>query len=329
MVSRPQTLSSGPTPAFTGVTLDRASELRASSSRLEDLITDPSARSVLSQGDAVLLDPGGRELLRTRLPGPGAMRRAPDSDGMAPMLLGLEDGRPLFGIEVDWLEESSAGELTRAGQWTALREAGGLLSPAEGGLGAYLVALTQWHRHHRFCPNCGAATDVVQGGTTRHCPRCLRSHFPRTDPVVIMLVEHDGKLLLGRRPVWPAGRYSLLAGFVAAGESPEAAVVREVLEEAGIEAEGPRYVSAQPWPFPGSLMLGFIAASPGGEPYCADGELEDVRWFGRAEVQAAAVGQAGWSEGVKEGEEKLLLPPRVAIARTLIEWWLATPDRPE
>lgn len=329
MVPRPQTLPSPPTPAFTGTTLDRASELRASSSELDGLIADPTARAIYCREDEVLLASGGEGLLRTPLPEPSATRRGPDGQGSEPMLLGLEHGRPLFGVEVGRLQEDSAAELTAGGRWASLREAGGLLSPPEAGLGAYLVALTAWHRHHRFCPNCGGATDVVQGGTTRRCPRCERSHFPRTDPVVIMLVEHDGRLLLGRRPNWPAGRYSLLAGFVAAGESPEAAVVREVLEESGIQTERPRYVSSQPWPFPGSLMLGFIASSPGGEPYCADGELQDVRWFDRDEVQTAVADQPGWSEGVQEGDAKLLLPPGVAIARTLIEWWLATPDRPE
>src|SRR5262249_53858810 len=154
-------------------------------------------------------------------------------------------------------------------------------------LAAYLMALLNWHRRHRFCANCGAPTNVVEGGFSRKCPNCGASHFPRTDPVVIMLVEHDRRLLLGRRPVWPESRYSILAGFVSRGETLEEAVIREVREESGIEAYDARYVASQPWPFPSSLMLGFSARADGGEPTARDGELEDVRWFTLDQIREA------------------------------------------
>jgi NAD+ diphosphatase len=138
--------------------------------------------------------------------------------------------------------------------------------------------------------------------------------------VVIMLVEHEGRLLLGRRAGWPGRRFSVLAGFVAPGESLEEAVVREVREESGIVSYDPRYVASQPWPFPASLMLGFTAFSDGGEPVARDGELEEVAWFTRDQVRAAALGE--WSTGAGEGSADMALPPPVSIARFLIDRWL-------
>jgi NAD+ diphosphatase len=152
-----------------------------------------------------------------------------------------------------------------------------------------------------------------EAGHVRLCPACGAQHHPRTDPVVIMLVVDGDRVLLGRQPSWPPGRYSALAGFVEAGESLEEAVAREVLEESGVSVREPHYVASQPWPFPASLMLGFVAAYGGGEAAVRDAELEDVRWFTRDELAAAARDCAG----------TLQLPPPLAIARRLIDGWLA------
>ncbi|MDE3131901.1 MAG: NAD(+) diphosphatase, partial [Acidobacteriota bacterium] len=169
------------------------------------------------------------------------------------MLLGLEQGEPLFAADLDDPEASGQLAETGAGKLVTLREAGTLLGQSEGGLAAYLVALLNWHRRHRFCANCGARTRVAEAGLSRRCPTCRASHFPRTDPVVIMLVDDgDGQVLLGRRIGWADGRFSILAGYVAPGETPEEAVVREVLEESAVRVHSPRYVAAQPWPFPAS-----------------------------------------------------------------------------
>jgi len=154
---------------------------------------------------------------------------------------------------------------------------------------------------------------VLLGLEPGSCPRCSASHFPRTDPVVIMTVEHNSRLLLGHRSAWPAGRYSLLAGFVAPGESAEEAVAREVLEESGVHARDPVFVTSQPWPFPSQLMLGFEAQADGGEPRADDGELDDVRWFALAAI----------ADALCDGNPGLLLPPRVSIARFLIARWVA------
>jgi NAD+ diphosphatase len=194
-----------------------------------------------------------------------------------------------------------------------LREAGSTLPHAEGGLAAYASALLNWHRRHGFCANCGAATDITEAGYSRRCPRCGLSHFPRTDPVVIMTVSDGDRLLLGRRSGGPPGRMSVLAGFVSPGESAEEAVVREVREESGIVAYDPQFVASQPWPFPASLMLGFTARSDGGHPSPRDGELEEVGWFTRSQVRAAVSG---------DGAADMALPPPVSIARFLIDGWL-------
>jgi NAD+ diphosphatase len=228
------------------------------------------------------------------------------------MLLGLDDGAPLFALDLDELPETVREGLIDGGRVASLREAGAILSRSQAGVAAYLAALLNWHRSHRYCANCGAATAVKEGGYARRCPRCHTTHFPRTDPVVIMTVEHDGSLLLGRRPGWPGGRYSTLAGFVSPGEAAEEAVVREVREESGIVARDPGFVSSQPWPFPRSLMLGFAAQADGGQPQARDGELEDVRWFTDAELRAAASGD----------NPELKLPPPISIARFLIDRWM-------
>ncbi|HEY5317629.1 MAG TPA: NAD(+) diphosphatase, partial [Solirubrobacteraceae bacterium] len=165
----------------------------------------------------------------------------------------------------------------------------------------------------RFCANCGTPADIAEAGYSRRCPSCGAVHFPRIDPVVIMVVAHGDRLLLGRHANWPPRRYSVLAGYVAPGETLEEAVVREVREESGVEALDPRYVASQPWPFPSSLMLGFEAHAQGGEPTARDGELEDVRWFTLGQARAAS----------REQSAELELPGRVSIARALIEHWLA------
>ena len=222
-----------------------------------------------------------------------------------PLLLGLDDDGPIFAAEAD-----GAPELL------GLREAAATLPQSDSGLAAYAAALLGWHRKHRFCANCGNPTELREAGHVRHCPVCGTDHHPRTDPVVIMLVIRGEDVLLGRQAAWPPGRYSALAGFVEPGESLEEAVAREIQEESGVLIGEPRYVSSQPWPFPASLMLGFIAPWESGEPVVNDHELEDTRWFTRAEVRAAAESDDG----------ALKLPPRLAIARRLIEHWLAGSD---
>lgn len=248
-----------------------------------------------------------------------------------PILLGLEHGDPLFAADLDDPEAANQLAETGAGRLVSLREAGTLLGQEEGGLAAYLVALLNWHRKHRFCANCGAATRVAEAGLSRRCPTCGQTHFPRTDPVVIMLVDDGaGNVLLGRRIGWPEGRFSILAGYVAPGETPEEAVAREVREESGVVAHSPRYVASQPWPFPASLMLGYEASAhrptSDGDPVPQEGEMAEVRWFSLKQIrQAAALSHPDAAESRSDGA--LRLPGEVSIARMLIDAWVARGGR--
>ncbi len=295
---------------FTGMRLDRASTERKDPRRIAELLGDPSAASLLAGPDEVVLagtDDGGG-LLRAHAVPPSASEA---------ILLGLDDdGSPVFAIDLAPLDPDARARMLDGGELVSLRDAGARLPHAEAGLAAYVMGLLNWHRRHRFCANCGAPTDIEEAGYSRRCPRCGAHHFPRTDPVVIMTVEYDGQLLLGRRTGWPPGRCSVLAGFVSPGESAEEAVVREIEEESGIVARDPVYVSSQPWPFPSSLMLGYDARSDGGEPAARDGELEEVRWHPLDAVRAAVRGE----------NPSLLLPPSISIARFLIERWVARHD---
>jgi NAD+ diphosphatase len=280
--------------AFTGAALDRASEHRRDRGWLEAQRSHPAARAVVAGPGGVYVTGGDRPRL--------ALVPLARAGGGEPLLLGLDADGPVFAIDADGAREPLLG----------LRDAAASLPAGDAGLAAYAAALLNWHRRHGHCSACGAPTRVRDGGLVRRCPACALDHHPRTDPVVIMLVTRGDRVLLGRQPSWPPGRYSALAGFVEPGESLEEAVAREVLEEAGVSVGPPAYVSSQPWPFPTSLMLGFVAPWAAGEPAARDDELEDARWFTRAEVAAAAA-----------GEGPLRLPPRLAIARRLLDGWLA------
>jgi NAD+ diphosphatase len=220
----------------------------------------------------------------------------------APLFLGLDGGAPRFSPVAD--------PTTQAFSVMPLLAQ---LDAGQAPLFAAAMSLARWHARHGFCANCGHSTELVRGGWSRSCPRCSAEHFPRVDPVVIMLVEHQGTVLLGRQPHYPAGRYSALAGFLEVGESIEAAVAREVKEEAGVDVRDIRYVASQPWPFPSSLMMGCTAQATSSELTIDATELEHARWFTRDEV---ARGVAGADDA------PFLPPPRTAIARTLLEHWL-------
>jgi NAD+ diphosphatase len=316
--------------AFSGAGLDRVSWRRGDDAWLTARREDPSARALVTVRGELALDAEGAPLIV-----------APDAvaplEGTIAVLLGLQanaagapaadgsgvgaaadpvdaagaaaaaspaahepTGSPLYAIE--------AAEAPAGARLGGLRDLVVLLGQSEGAAIAYAAAMGNWHRRHRYCPNCGNATEVRQAGFQRFCPVCQAHHFPRTDPVVIMLVVDPAgdRVLLGRQAAWPAGRYSCLAGFVEPGESLEEAVAREVGEEAAVAVDEVVYRSSQPWPFPASLMLGFHCRYAGGEPRRQDEELQDLRWFSRADL---ADGSA-------------LLPPPHAIARRLIDEWV-------
>ena len=303
--------------AFSGARLDRAPDARKDPAWVAAQRSHPKARAVLA-GDAGVHVAGDGEPRLALVP----LASVPSGE---PLLLGLDADGPVFALDVDpdgalprpLIAAYGNGEPDPATGTRpyGLREAVSALPQADGGLVAYTCALLNWHRRHGCCSVCGTPTGIVAGGVVRGCPKCGTQHFPRTDPVVIMLVTDRDRVLLGRQASWPAGRYSTLAGFVEPGESLEEAVAREVGEEAGVDVGLPEYHSSQPWPFPASLMLGFTVPWRGGEPVRQEQEIEDVRWFSRAEVRAAA----SWGH-----DAPLALPPRHAIARRLIESWLGS-----
>jgi len=279
-----------PDPFFSGPGLDRADALRADQDGIDALATTAGALQLKWHEGLPELTPEGR-----------LSWAAPSNPEL---FLGFDRESPRFSaIENVTADARSAFPLMA------------LLHGDDAPIFAAALSLARWHSRHRFCANCGRPTKIIRGGWSRRCPSCGAEHYPRVDPVVIMLAEHDGKLLLGRQPRYPAGRYSALAGFVEVGENLEAAVARELFEEAGVSVRNIRYMASQPWPFPSSLMLGCHAEAESDQLKIDTAELEDARWFGRAEIAAALA---------EHPDATFLPPPKTAIARTLLERWLAS-----
>lgn len=261
---------------------------------------DDTAHWFVFAGDRLLLiDEDG-----VRLPTAAELAAA----GLTPSrgeLLGDLDGVPCFAAEVE------SANLPDPFHTLDLRSAFGVLPEDQFAVAGFASQIVFWDRTSRFCPQCGSATDRVSQERAKRCPRCGLSQYPRVSPAMIVLVHRPGQVLLTRQPSWPAGRYSLFAGFVEPGESLEACVAREVAEEGGVQIESPGYLGSQPWPFPHQLMIGFHARYRSGEIVIDQTELEDVRWFDLHDLPS--------------------LPPPLSIARRIIEWHLraqAAPDTP-
>lgn len=288
-------------PACTGA-LDRADALRA----------DPAALARLWQdGRVLLLDEDGQALSAGDAPfAPrgGELSRGPGGPG-AGIFLGLDgDGTAWFALD-------AALVAVDAPERTDVRTAAARWSAFHAGVYAQARALLHWRRSHRHCGICGGTLGHERAGWLGRCGSCGREHYPRTDPAIIAAVTDGERLLLGRPASWVPRRYSLVAGFVEPGETLEQTVAREVLEETRVRVRACRYLASQPWPFPGQLMLGFMALAHPDEPRVFD-ELEDARWFSPVEVREALARDQG-DDGTGP-----TLPPRVSIARWLIEHWL-------
>jgi len=277
-----------PEPFFSGPGLDRADQLRGTPERIAELAERDDARQLVWRDGLPEMDEYGR-LVWTQISDPV-------------LFLGLNGDAPRFSP----LAEA-------ASQAFSVMPLLAQLDAADAPLFAAALSLVRWHSRHSYCANCGHQTDTVRGGWSRSCPICGAEHFPRVDPVAIMLIEHEGRLLLGRQPHYPEHRYSALAGFIEVGESIENAVAREVKEEAGIEVGDVHYVASQPWPFPSSLMIGCHAQALNGDLTIDRNELEDARWFTRDEVRQSLSGG---------DNAPFHAPPPSAIARTLLEDWL-------
>jgi NAD+ diphosphatase len=273
--------------------------------------------SAFREGDAAAWDAatGTGARLKTR-----AARDVADAPPADAVVLGEEDGVAYWAMRGG--PDLVAGD--DPSEWTDLRAVGAELDALGAGLLTGAVAVLNWHDAARFCSRDGSPTVPHNAGWARRCTAEQHEEYPRTDPAIICLV-HDGadQVLLARQPVWPQGRYSVLAGFVEAGESLEACVVREVGEEVGLDVTDIRYLGSQGWPFPRSLMVGFHALADPSQPLRpADGEIEEAIWVTRAEVREA-MEKGDWAAQPEPGQRLVLLPGSISIARSMLESWAA------
>ena len=315
---------------FGGSGLNRAAEIRGDAAALARAMADPAARCLPLWRGKPLLHGAGRDALGWVALDHPALLAGHARAIREPVLLGMDDhGAPLFahdlsGWEPEELDYGALGsfvdrseqahpDLPKGTAFAELRRVMTRLTPREAELAATAKAIIGWHATHRFCARCGAESAISHAGWQRTCAACGGHHFPRTDPVVIMLITHGESVLMGRSPGWPEGMYSLLAGFVEPGETLEAAVRREVMEEAGVQVGAVDYLASQPWPFPASLMLGCAGVALSREITIDPVEIEDAVWVSRAEMMTAFA-----------GEHPVLKPARRgAIAQFLLQNWLA------
>lgn len=305
---RPIRLAERPAIAFAGSPIERADHIRVDDAALAAQMNWRARVLKLDGLNPVFDDTGALEW--------GTLADVAEDAELC--FLGLLDGKPCFAAVPD---QGATGPAYANPQiWNAMQA----LQPGELATYGGARSLVDWHARHKFCARCGAPTRIAKGGWQRNCAPpgagdgpggCGAQHFPRTDPVTIMLVEHEGRLLLGRQPRFPPKIFSALAGFVEPGETIEEAVAREVKEEAGVTVRDVRYVASQPWPFPSQLMIGCYSVTDDPELTIDTTELEEARWFTRAELEAAR------AAGV-QGTEDLIFPRSFAIAHHLVTWWL-------
>jgi NAD+ diphosphatase len=302
----------GPKPrlGYTASLIERAAERRLDAATLAALEDDRRTRAYVIGGELVVLKKAAEVNDPLFTPAEArALGRTAET-----IFLGLIDGAPRFAVGLDPADAEAlkarddlvATDL-RSIAVRGLVAAEHLPPLAEG------KALVGWHARHRFCPNCGAASNLVEGGWRRDCPSCRTQHFPRTDPVVIMLPVAGERCVLGRSYRFQPGMWSCLAGFVEPGETIDEAVRRETREEAGIVCGRVRYFASQPWPFPSSLMIGCHAEALSHEIAIDRAELDDARWFDREEVAAMLL---------RSHPDGLTTPPTVAIAYHIIRAWV-------
>lgn len=313
------------TVTFGGSGLDRAAHLRGNQQAMETAGKDPASRTVLFWRGKPLVNTA-RPARLVRLPLAHPVIAALDAPRI---FLGRENGAAVFAADLTgWMpegldaasmqafldtSEQQHPDLPEGEVFAELRKVMSWLSPRDAELAATAKAVMNWHETHLFCAKCGQPSRMAQSGWQRDCPSCKASHFPRTDPVVIMLITRGNSVLMGRSPGWPKGMYSLLAGFVEPGETIEAAVRREIWEEAGIKVGEVGYLASQPWPFPASLMMGCRGTALSHDIQIDPQEIEDARWLSREEIMTAFT-----------GSHPEILPARKgSIAHFLLENWLA------
>jgi NAD+ diphosphatase len=286
-----------PIMGFTGSPLDRADHLRRDGAAIQAARMNPAARFLILEDLKPLMTEDGQDLFWAR--------RSEVPSGTSIFLGMTQDGDPRFAVDGKVDDDIPAKAVDA-------RVAGATLADGRAAIVAQARSILDWHRRHGFCAACGAGTRLEKAGYSRLCEGCGTEHFPRVDPVVIMLAEKDGKALVGRGANFPAGFFSALAGFVEPGESLEEAVARELFEEAGVRVSNVRFGASQPWPFPSSLMMGAIATADSFDLALDESEIAEARWVSREEVRAALQGAADWKA-----------PPPLAIAHWLLSSWSA------
>lgn len=295
-----------PTIAFSGSPLDRADNLRADPDGLAARM-DWKARVLLLDGLTPSVDEGGRLAW-------GTLADAPEDAELVFLGLDRADGGEKACFACVPPEGDARPRMANPQLWSLMTA----LAPDQLALYGGARSLVDWHARHRFCAQCGGGTRIAKGGWQRTCTTCDADHFPRTDPVTIMLIEaeHEGerKLLLGRGLGWPEGSFSALAGFVEPGETIEEGVAREVLEEVGIVVRDVSYILSQPWPFPSQLMIGCIGHADTTEITLDETELAEAHWFTQAQVKASLAGAE---------DAPMRCPPPHTIAHQLFRWWVA------
>lgn len=291
-----------------GYVVDRVTHLRGDAAWLAARLSDPASRVVPVWRSRNLVC-AGADLSAVMLDREAAAELVALTDTV--VLLGEDEGIAYFAVGLPGREDEVHGRLCSLGEFRDLRDTAALLPAREGALLAHARAMVFWHQTHRHCGSCGSPTRIAEAGHSRIClnEACKRSCYPRTDPAVIVAVSRGERILLGRKPEWPPGRFSTVAGFVEPGETLEEAVAREVKEETGIVCSEVVYHSSQPWPFPSSIMLGFHAFAASEQITVDTTELDDARWFTRDEIVA------GLSAG------SFLLPRSLSISFRLIEDW--------
>jgi NAD+ diphosphatase len=303
-------MTAQPALTFAGNPLDRASERRGDLFWLADRWSDPASLAVAVWNGQLLVEDGPNDGMQLAyLQADLALASAPDGDKQA--FLGLWKQTAVFAVDFEGGLDPAEGPLRGLGRFEDLRGLAPQLSAAEAGIGATAKAVFEWARRCRYCSVCGQPVQASDAGWKRVCAACGSEHFPRTDPVTIMLATHGEQCLLGRQPRFPKGMYSALAGFIEPGESIEEGCARELKEEAGLTATSVRYLFSQPWPFPSSLMIGLAAEVSDMEATPDQTELEEVRWFTRPEARALLAGElkGAWA------------PPPLAIAHHLLKAW--------
>jgi len=300
---------------FGGNELDRAAHLRRDTAAIAAFQAHDDARVLPFWDLRSLIDVSGTPSLAWQ---PMADLDRFTDDPTELVFLGLDKGAGRFAIGLNDAEDpAKSGSSEGLGKYIDVRTIAPQLSLNDAAILAQARSVIDWHKRHRFCAACGVATNIASAGNTRVCPACKTEHFPRTDPVAIMLVIKDDKCLLGRKREWPPGMHSALAGFIEPGETIEEAVRREVFEESGVHTGKVRYSSSQPWPFPSSLMIGCIAEGISDDIVVDTDELEHAAWFTRQEIIA------GMERVLTTEPDGLFrMPNPIAIAHQLARAWL-------